>query len=92
MPLSHTRLIAYLADQPAAVRSVTLSFAEAGELLGSPLPVAARGLPWWKYHPRPAHRPGWGIGRPHITPDGWVVTFRRVPPDRTASPCTPGRP
>ena len=81
MPLQHWRLSAFLTGQPADVRSVTLTLAEVAELLGGPLPVAARGLNWWSVRPKAEQRSGWRIGYPHITPAGWVVTFRRLPPD-----------
>ena len=90
MRLDHARLAAFLATQPADVRSVTLSFAEAGELLGTSLPIAARNPLWWVRRPANARHPGWRIGRPHLTPDGWAVTFRRS--DTIEEPVARGRP
>ena len=78
MPGKYEPLAAYLAAPPAEVHSVTVTFAEAGALLGGSLPMRARGPTWWKTRPPAARRPGWQVGAPHITPDGWSVTFRRA--------------
>jgi hypothetical protein len=57
--LKYIRLAAYLADQPAAVASLTLTVSEIEEIIGETLPPGARFPSWWRNDQHRAHSRAW---------------------------------
>jgi hypothetical protein len=47
MPISYQPLADFLAAQPPATATVTLTIAEVEALVGTPLPVSAWARTWW---------------------------------------------
>ena len=75
----------YLAAQPAAVTSLTLTVAEIEVIIGAPLLVSARARQWWtnlwsESQSRAWREAGWRVtGRAfRATPP--TITFGRLPP------------
>ncbi len=73
----------YLAEQPLAVREVTLTFGAIGTIIEAPLPPSARGHAWWSNAPRTIARAwvwleaGWRVQRPNLRLGDPSVTFVR---------------
>ena len=57
--LKYIRLAAHLADQPADVERVSMSFPEFEDILGETLPENARYPSWWRNDPRKMHSRAW---------------------------------
>ena len=81
-PAKYAPLARYLAQQPAAVSEVTLTLAEIEQLLGTALPLRARGVAWWHnsrtaFHARVWLGVGWRTQRKTLWSSQPTVTFVR---------------
>lgn len=80
----YIRLAAFLAGQPADVRSVSLTIREIEGLLGEPLPRIARFPSWWRNDERKMHSRAWITAGWEVSevegPDG-LVRFSRTGED-----------
>jgi hypothetical protein len=88
--LAYIRLAAWLAGQAPDVDRLEMSHPEIEEVLGRPLPAAARFPSWWRNDERRTHSRAWLLA-------GWevvgvfgarrrVVFARRSPPSTIALP------
>lgn len=96
MRSSYVRLTTFLARQPPATTTVTLTLTEIEQLLGRPLPASAWTGGWWQVNQehqrlRPWITAGWRVARVSMRIATPRVTFVRFTTPAAAAPGAPAQ-